>query len=79
MMSGPIRVFLFALALTAMAFSQTRPEVIPLWTDGAPGFEDRRDEPEFAEDYWIKQFHDPSVTVFISTGRHPSLQPQVAA
>lgn len=38
---------------------------IPLWEAGAPGFEDRRDEPERAQDYWVKNVHNPSLTVFL--------------
>lgn len=40
------------------------PQVIPLWEKGAPGFESRRDEPEQAKDYWVKNIHNPSMTVF---------------
>ncbi len=49
------------LAPCAVAESQ----VIPLWENGAPGFEDRRDEPEQAKDYWVKNIHNPSLTVFL--------------
>jgi acetyl esterase/lipase len=38
-------------------------QVIPLWENGAPGFEDRRDEPEQARDHWVKNIHNPSITV----------------
>lgn len=40
------------------------PQVIPLWEKGAPGFEERRDEPELARDYWVRNIHNPSITVF---------------
>jgi len=40
-------------------------EVIPLWSGGAPGFENRRDEPEIARDYWVKNIHNPSITAFL--------------
>lgn len=40
-------------------------EVIHLWADGAPGFEDRRDEPEEAQDWWVKNVHSPSITAFL--------------
>ncbi|HZU85624.1 MAG TPA: alpha/beta hydrolase [Polyangiaceae bacterium] len=40
------------------------PRVIALWPDGAPGSEARRGEPELARDYWVRNVHDPSVTVF---------------
>jgi acetyl esterase/lipase len=41
------------------------PQVVPLWSEGAPGFEDRRNEPEQAQDYWVKNIHNPSITVFL--------------
>jgi acetyl esterase/lipase len=39
-------------------------QVISLWEKGAPGFEERRNEPEQAKDYWVKNIHNPSITVF---------------
>ena len=39
--------------------------VVPLWEHGAPGFESRRDEPEIAQDYWVRNIHNPSLTVFL--------------
>jgi dienelactone hydrolase len=41
------------------------PMVVPLWTNGAPGFEDRRNEPELAKDYWVRNINNPSLTVFL--------------
>jgi acetyl esterase/lipase len=38
---------------------------IALWQDGAPGSVDRKSEPESAKDYWVKNVHDPSVTVYL--------------
>jgi acetyl esterase/lipase len=40
-------------------------QVIPLWEKGAPGFEARRDEPEQHKDWWYKNIHNPSLTVFM--------------
>ena len=60
-----------ALALLAAAVSafslhaQTKREVIPLWPNGAPGFEKLRDEPEQARDYWVKHINNPTLTVFL--------------
>lgn len=42
----------------------TAQDVIPLWPDGAPGSEARRHEPEQAKDWWVKNIHHPSLTVF---------------
>lgn len=39
--------------------------VIPLWQNGTPGFENRKNEPELAQDWWVKNVHNPSVTVFL--------------
>ncbi|GAC1418534.1 MAG: alpha/beta hydrolase [Flavisolibacter sp.] len=36
-----------------------------LWEGGAPGFENRKDEPEQAKDYWVKNIHNPSISVFL--------------
>ena len=62
-MKNPIFVFAWLL-LPAALFSAT-PEVIPLWANGAPGSESRRNEPELAKDYWVKNIQNPSVTVFL--------------
>jgi acetyl esterase/lipase len=52
-----------ALALGGMqAHAQ---QVIPLWEKGAPGFEARRAEPEQHKDWWYKNIHNPSLTVFL--------------
>lgn len=40
-------------------------ESIPLWENGAPGFEDRRDEAEEAESYWVKNIHNPTLTAYL--------------
>ncbi|HEV3022981.1 MAG TPA: alpha/beta hydrolase [Pirellulales bacterium] len=54
------------LALLApLAAEPNAPEQIPLWPNGAPGFEDRKDEPERAESYWVKNVHNPSITAFL--------------
>jgi len=52
---------LATLALHLPAHSQ---QVVPLWKNGAPGFESRRDEPEQHQDWWYKNIHNPSLTVF---------------
>jgi len=40
--------------------------VIPLWQGGAPGFENRKNEPEQAKDWWVKNINNPSVTFFMA-------------
>jgi acetyl esterase/lipase len=41
------------------------PRVIRLWEGGAPGSEARKNEPEKAKDWWVKNVHDPSLTAFV--------------
>jgi acetyl esterase/lipase len=54
----------FALiAVTTLGAEDPKP--IPLWENGAPGFEARRDEPEVAKDYWVRNIHNPSITPFL--------------
>ena len=55
---------LLGLLPPAFALAQSRPQVIHLWENGAPGFENRRDEPEQAKDWWVRNIHNPSLTVF---------------
>ena len=45
-------------------FAQSDSLIIPLWKNGAPGFENRKNEPEEAKDYWVKNIHNPSITVY---------------
>jgi len=60
-----LRTFIILMLLPAALLAQTQPSVIPLWEKGAPGFENRRNEPEQAKDYWVKNIHNPSLTVFL--------------
>jgi len=39
-------------------------EVIHLWKSGAPGFEQYKDVPEEARDWWVKSINNPSITAF---------------
>ncbi|HEX8985777.1 MAG TPA: alpha/beta hydrolase [Bryobacteraceae bacterium] len=52
-------------AITAVAVAQEAPREVPLWPNGAPGFESRRNEPPLAKDYWIRNIHNPSITVYL--------------
>jgi len=56
---------LFIIALPAVLFAQTPPLQIPLWPNGAPGFEKLKNEPEQAKDYWVKHINNPSVAVYL--------------
>jgi acetyl esterase/lipase len=65
------RSFFFLFITTAFPFTSAslcclaQTPVIQLWPDGAPGFEDRKDEPEVAKDWWVANIHNPSLTAFL--------------
>jgi acetyl esterase/lipase len=56
---------LLVLFLPLAALAQPQPQVLHLWENGAPGFENRKDEPEQAQDYWVRNINNPSLTVFL--------------
>jgi len=64
-MRTSILTFLFTLVLPLVSVAQSKPVVIHLWEKGAPGFENRKDIPEQAQDYWVRNINNPSVTVFL--------------
>lgn len=62
--------FKLAAFLTAMLFSmhlhaQDSSTVVFLWKNGAPGFENKRNEPEQAKDWWVNNINNPSLTVYL--------------
>ena len=52
------------IAIKGLLYAQSDSLVIPLWKNGAPGFENKKNEPEEAKDYRVKNINNPSVTVF---------------
>jgi acetyl esterase/lipase len=59
------RFFAAAIPLFALCAVAHAQQIIPLWDKGAPGFEARRSEPEQHQDWWFKNIHNPSLTVFL--------------
>ena len=60
----PFLWLLLGIAVTPVE-AEEQPRQIPLWPNGAPGFESRRNEPELAKDYWIRNIHNPSITAYL--------------
>ncbi|HCL84152.1 MAG TPA: 1,4-beta-xylanase [Chitinophagaceae bacterium] len=56
-------IFLLVVC-SSLLHAQSDSLVLPLWKNGAPGFENRKNEPEEAKDYWVKNINNPSLTVF---------------
>ena len=54
-----------ALLFSALVAGAAESQVISLWEKGAPGFESRKDLPEQAASYWVKNINNPSLTVFL--------------
>jgi acetyl esterase/lipase len=57
------------LLTPALAFAEDQPGEIPLWPNGAPGFEKRKDEKEVktvqGSEYKITNVHNPTLTIFL--------------
>jgi acetyl esterase/lipase len=53
------------VAFVSLSEAGAAPQEVPLWSGGAPGFESRRSEPTLAQDYWVKNVHNPSLTVYL--------------
>jgi acetyl esterase/lipase len=64
-MNAKFAVILLIGMIPRMAMAQAQPRVIHLWENGAPGFESRKDEPELAKDYWVRNIQNPSITVYL--------------
>jgi acetyl esterase/lipase len=49
----------------ALLLRAEEPLILPLWTNGAPGFESRRDDPEVATNGRVQNVNNPSITVYL--------------
>lgn len=58
------KALLLLMILPFALVAQTESEKIFLWENGAPGFEDLKDIPESAQDWWVRDIHNPSITLF---------------
>jgi len=64
------KVFRHQYALLLLLFisgslpAQDTAVVIPLWKNGAPGFEQLKTIPEQAKDWWVNTINNPSLTIF---------------
>ncbi len=65
------KFFIYVIALIfpiiflhSTSSSQSKPLVIPLWENGAPGFEKLKNVPEEAKDYWVKHINNPTITAY---------------
>lgn len=58
-------IVILCCAVSLASLAQDTARQIPLWPNGAPGFENRRNEPEEAKDYYVKNIHNPSITIYL--------------
>jgi len=64
-MQHKLTTYLLAIVMMPLAvFAQEKPVQIPLWPNGAPGFENLRNVPEEAKDYWVRHINNPPITVY---------------
>ncbi len=59
----PVLISILFLLNSFSAFTQDS-LLIPLWKNGAPGFEGKKNEPEEAKDWWVKNINNPTLTFF---------------
>jgi acetyl esterase/lipase len=59
-----MKFWIAALVMALVAPVANAQQRIPLYPNGAPRSEARRGEAEVAQDYWVKNIHDPSITVY---------------
>ncbi len=64
-MNMPFCIALTILLSPFLSNAQDTARQIPLWPNGAPGFESKRYEPEQAKEYWVKNIHNPSITIYL--------------
>jgi acetyl esterase/lipase len=64
-MGNRITCSLVMLTFSLTGLAQDSVRQIYLWPNGAPGFESRKNEPELAKDWWVKNVNNPSITVFL--------------
>jgi len=58
------KVFSFLFLIPLLSIAQNSAQIIPLWGNGAPDFEELQLEEEEAEDYWVKNIHNPTLTAY---------------
>ena len=61
---GAVLAILSMSQSAAAQYQPTAGKVVSLWPNGAPGSEKRRGERELAQDYWVRNVHNPSLTIF---------------
>jgi acetyl esterase/lipase len=61
---------MLAAATSAAPQAAVAPPVVPLWPQGAPGSEARRAEPEIVENTYVRNIHQPSLTVLRADPAH---------
>ena len=58
-------LFTLSTITVSTVFAQDSVGVIPLWKNGAPGFENLKNEKEQAKDWWVRNINNPSITIFL--------------
>ena len=60
-----VMLLVIMVGLCSSAYPQDS-TVIPLWQNGAPGFESKKNTPEDAKEWWVRSIHNPSLVVYPS-------------
>ncbi|QHS63199.1 alpha/beta hydrolase [Chitinophaga agri] len=65
MLRRSVLLTLLCLMSVSTLMAQDTAKTFYLWPNGAPGYENRRNEPEVAKDYYVRNIHYPSVTIYL--------------
>lgn len=65
MLRRSVLLTLLCLMSVSTLMAQDTAKTFYLWPNGAPGYENRRNEPEVAKDYYVRNIHHPSVTIYL--------------
>ncbi len=60
----PYKFLIITVFISLSSAAQDSLVILPLWPNGAPGFEDKKNEKEEAKDWWVKHIYNPTLTVF---------------
>lgn len=60
-----LAIFWLIVVFPVALLAQDKSAQVPLWQNGAPGFESRKDEAEVVDGGGIRNIHNPSITAFL--------------
>jgi acetyl esterase/lipase len=64
--TGTVKLLISLLIIpSTQSHAQESVRTVALWKNGAPGFEKLKNDKELAQDWWVRNINDPSLTIFL--------------